>query len=87
MHIHASSMNMNSSSLYSAAGAEKAAAAQRAADVRRKLMKSASDIEGVPSPDEAFMIGQWMDPQHSQIQNPAQSEDQYHAAGKVPDFG
>jgi hypothetical protein len=85
MHIHASSMNMNSASLYSAAGAEKAAAEQRAADIRRKLMKSASDIEGVPSPDEAFMIGQWMDSRHSQVE----SADQYHASasGKVPDFG
>jgi hypothetical protein len=85
MHIHATQMNMNSASLYSAAGAEKAAAAQRANDVRRKLMKSAADIEGVSSPDEAFMIGQWMDSRHSQ----AESADQYHtaASGKVPDLG
>jgi len=85
MHIHASQMNMNSASLYSAAGAEKAAAAQRAADVRKKLMKSASDIECVSSPDEAFMIGQWMDSRHSQVE----SADEYHASasGKVLDFG
>ena len=89
MHIHASQMNMNATSLYSAAGAEKAAAAQRAADIRRKLMKSASDIEGVPSPDEAFMIGQWMDSRHSQVESPDQNNAQYHAgaSGKVPDFG
>ena len=60
-------MNMNSASLYSAAGAEKAAAAQRAADVRKKLLKSASDIEGASSPEEAFMIGQWTDSRHSQV--------------------
>jgi hypothetical protein len=85
MHIHASNMNMNSASLYSAAAAEKAAAAQRAADVRKKLMKSASDIEGVSSPDEAYMIGQWMDSRHSQVLG----EDEYHtvASGKDPDFG
>jgi hypothetical protein len=85
MHIHATQMNMNSASLYSAAGAEKAAAAQRAADVRRKLMKSASDIEGVSSPDEAFMIGQWIDSRHSQVE----SVDQYHtaASGRDSDFG
>ena len=89
MHIHASSMNMNSASLYSAAGAEKAAAAQRAADLRRKLMKSASDIEGISSPDEAFMIGQWMDSRHSQVESPDQNYAQYHAnaSSKVPDFG
>jgi hypothetical protein len=85
MHIHAAQMNMNSASLYSAAAAEKAAAAQRASDVRRKLMKSASDIEGVSSPDEAFMIGQWMDSRHSQVE----SADEYHtaASGKDSDFG
>ena len=68
MHIHGSMMDMNSASLYSAAGAEKAAAAQRAADIRRKLMKSASDIEGIASPDEAFMVGRWMDSRYSQGQ-------------------
>jgi hypothetical protein len=85
MHIHATQMNMNSACLYSAAGAEKAAAAQRAADVRKKLMKSASDIEGASSPEEAFMISQWTDSRHSQVE----SADQYHAgaSGKVPDFG
>jgi hypothetical protein len=77
-------MNLNAVNPYSAA-AEKAAAAQRAADVRKKLMKSASDIDGVSSPDETFMIGQWMDSRHSQVE----SEDQYHASasGKDPDFG
>jgi hypothetical protein len=85
MHIHASSMDMNSASLYSAAGAEKAAAAHRAADIRRKLMKSASDIEGVASPDEAYMISQWMDARHSQVL----SGDEYHATviGKDPELG
>jgi hypothetical protein len=85
MHIHATQMNMNSASLYSAAGAEKAAAAQRAADVRKKLMKSASGIEGASSPEEAFMIGQWTDSRHSQVE----SADQYHtaASGRDSDFG
>jgi hypothetical protein len=84
MHIHGSQMNPNAVNPYSAA-AEKAVAAQRAADVRKKLMKSATDIEGVSSPEEAFMVGQWMDSRHSQVQ----SQDQYHAsaAGKDPDFG
>jgi hypothetical protein len=77
-------MNLNAVNPYSAA-AEKAAAAQRAADVRKKLMKSAADIEGTASPEEAFMLGQWMDSRHSQVE----SEDQYHASasGKDPDFG
>jgi hypothetical protein len=84
MHIHGSQMNPNAVNPFSAA-AEKAVAAQRAADVRKKLMKSATDIEGVSSPEEAFMVGQWMDSRHSQVQ----SQDQYHAsaAGKDPDVG
>ena len=88
MHIHAGSMNLNSASLYSAAAAEKAAATQNAADVRRKLMKSASDIEGVPSPDETFMVGQWMDSRYSPVQGPNQNDAEYHtsSAGKDSDL-
>jgi hypothetical protein len=78
-------MNFEVNSISAAAAAENAAARQRAADVRRKLMKSATDIEGISSPEEAFLVGQWMDSRHSQTM----SEDQYHAAaeGKDPDFG
>jgi hypothetical protein len=85
MHIHASSMLMSSATLYSAAAAEKAAAAQRAAEVRKKLLKSASGIEGAASPEETLMIDHWLDARHSQVQ----SEDEYHSAasGKNPNFG
>ncbi len=85
MHIHASFMNMNSATLYSAAGADKAATAQRAADVRKRLMKSPSAMEGPSRPDEAFILGQWMNSQPGQPQN----QDQQHATltGKVLDFG
>jgi hypothetical protein len=78
MHIHGSSMSINSINPFSAA-------AQRAANVRKKLMKSATDIEGVSSPDETYMIGQWMDARHSQVL----SGDEYHAAasGKDPELG
>lgn len=85
MHIHSSQLNIHAAGFYSAAQEEKAAAAQRAADVRRKLLKSGVSVEGSASPEEAFMIGQWMDSRHSQVQN----EDEYHtaAAGKDPDLG
>jgi hypothetical protein len=85
MHIHGNSMNVNAANFYSAAEGEKAAAAQRAADVRKKLLKSASEIEGSATPEETLLIGQWMDGRHSQVQ----SEEQYHASasGKDPDFG
>jgi hypothetical protein len=84
MHIHANQMNLDAVNPYSAA-AEKAAAVQRAADVRKKLMKSASDIEGISSPDEAFMVGQWMD--STQSQAPADVEYHTTTAGKDSDFG
>lgn len=85
MHIHGNSMSINAMNFYSAAQGEKAAAAQRAAEVRKKLLKSSSQIEGGATPEEALLIGHWLDSRHSQVQ----SEDQYHAsaAGKDPDFG
>jgi hypothetical protein len=64
MHIHRSQMSPNLGNPYSAA-AEKALAAQRAAAVRKKPMKSAREIEGASNPDVAFMIGRWMDSRHS----------------------
>ncbi len=64
MHIQRSQMNLNAVNPYSAA-AEKAFAAQRAATVRKKLLKSARGIEGASSPEEAFMVGRWMDSRYS----------------------
>jgi len=85
MHIHGNSMSINAASFYSAAQNEKAAAAQRAADVRKKLLKGAAEIEGAATPEETLLIGQWMDSRHSQVQ----SEDQYRtsASGRASDFG
>ena len=89
MHIHGNSMNINAANFYNAAQNEKTAAAQRAADVRKKLLKGASEIEGASTPEGTLLIGQWMDSRHSQVQSPSESQDQYHpsAAGKDPDFG
>jgi hypothetical protein len=85
MHIHGNSMGINAADLYSAAQAERAAAARRAADTRKKLARNAQDIEAGASPEEAAMIGQWLDSRHSQVL----SGDEYHASvsGKDPDFG
>ncbi len=84
MHIHANMRDFNAVNPYSAA-AEKAAAAQRAADGRKKLVKSASDLEGISSADEAYMVGHWLEPR----QTPPQDDVEYHtaAAGKDSDFG
>ena len=84
MHIHNNQMNFNGINPYSAA-AERATATQKAADVRKKLIKSSNEIEGVSSPDELFMVGQWMGQQHGQ----SFTEDEYHAgdSGRDSDFG
>jgi len=88
MHIHASSMDFSAINPYSAA-AEKAAAAQRAADVRKKLMKSAGDIEGIASPDEAYMVSHWTDPKTAPRQSPPRDDVEYHTSSAVrdSDFG
>ncbi len=58
MHIHGNLMNPDLASLYSAAAAEKAASAQRAADVRKKLTESTPNIDGELNPEE-ILIRQW----------------------------
>jgi hypothetical protein len=78
-------MAVNAASFYAAAQNEKAAAAQRAAEVRRKLLKGASETAGSATPEESLMIGQWMDSRHSRVE----SEDAYRtaASGRDLDFG
>jgi len=85
MHIHGAGMNLNAADLHSAGAAQSAAAAQRAAETRKKLARSAQEIDSTSTPEQGFLVGQWMDSRHSQVL----SEDQYHpsAAGRDPDFG
>jgi hypothetical protein len=85
MHIHGNSMSVNQADFYSAAQGERTTAAQRAAEVRKKLLSGSSATESASSPEEALLIGHWLDSRHSQTQ----SEEQYHssAAGKDPDLG
>ena len=85
MHIHGNSMTINAANFYSATQEERAAAAQRAASVRKKLIRSASEIEGASTSEETLMIGQWMDSRHSQVQSEEQYDDS--VSGKDPDFG
>jgi len=83
MHIHGNSMSINAANFYSATQEERATAAQRAASVRKKLIRSASQIEGAASPEETFMIGQWVNSQHHQDE----SVNQYpnSVSGKDPE--
>jgi hypothetical protein len=79
MHVHTSHINPNAASLYSAAAAAKAAATQRAADVRKKLMTSASKIAGKAEANGKgiFAIAQGTEqgsPQHHGRKNPRAPE-------------
>jgi len=84
MRTHGNQANLNTINPYSAA-AEKATAAQRAADVRKKLMKSASGIESGASPEEASMLGKWMNATHGEAQ--VDVEYRTASAGRDSDFG
>jgi hypothetical protein len=76
MHIHGNSMAVNTANFYGTGQNEKTAAARRAANLRKKLLKVAAEIEGAATPEESLLIGQWMDSRHSRLQ----SEDEYHAS-------
>jgi hypothetical protein len=84
MHIHGNSMTVNAANFYSTGQNEKTAAARRAANLRKKLLKAAAETEGASTPEETLLISQWVDSRHSQVQ----SEDQYlsSASGKYPEF-
>jgi hypothetical protein len=86
MHIHPAAVGLYAINAYALAN-ERAAAAQRAAEVRKRLRQSAQSIDGEAStdPDAALLIGQWLDSRHSQVL----PGDEYHAAaeGKDPNLG
>ena len=79
MHIHGHQMNLNALNPYAAA-----AETERKADVRKKLMKSASNIEGISSLEEAGMVGKMMNGCRGQ----SFADDEYHAgsSGRDSDF-
>jgi hypothetical protein len=87
MHIHANSMIVNSASFYSVGNGEKSAAAERAADVRKRLLKGAAAVDGTASTEETLLIGHWLDGQQVDGQ-PNQGDSESHSwSGRDPDFG
>jgi hypothetical protein len=78
-------MNVNAANSYSVGNGEKAAAAHRAADVRKRLLKSAGAVEEAATPEETALIGRWLNAQPGR----SGSDDEYHAAasGRDSDFG
>lgn len=82
MHIHGSQMNSSAINPYVAA--DRAAAAQRAADVRKKLINTGA-AEGVDDPEETLMVAKWL----RAAQGQSDQDTEYHttSAGKDSDFG
>jgi hypothetical protein len=83
MHIHGAMMNVQGANFYAAGLQDRAAAAARAAEVRKRLLKSAQGLEGETTPEET-MIGHWLDAQSGHTQ-----DDEYcgEPSGRDPDFG
>jgi hypothetical protein len=75
MHIHDSN-SFSYANISPTAAAEHATARQRAENVRKRLMASANETDGITSPDEANPIARWMDPVHSRVL----ADDEYHAS-------
>ena len=70
MHIHGNSMSVNPANFSSVGDQQTAAAAERAAETRKRLMKApATDTS---TPEETLMISQWLDSRHSQVLTPDQ---------------
>jgi hypothetical protein len=84
MHVHPAAVSLHSINAYAMAN-DRAATAQRAAEVRKRLLKSAQSVEVESDPDATLLIGQWLDSRHSQVL----PGDEYRAAveGKDSDLG
>jgi hypothetical protein len=85
MHIHDRSMTIQAMGFYSAAQQERTAAASRAAEVRKKLLRASHSIEEDQAnlfPDENLLIGHWLNAHHSPL-----DDDEYTpSSGRNPDF-
>lgn len=84
MHIHGNMMNVQGGNFYAAGLQDRAAAAARAAEVRKRLLKSAQGLGGETTAEET-LIGHWLDAQSGEGAN--EDEDRGAALGRDPDFG
>jgi len=85
MHIHGHMTQFDVMNISSSAAAQNHVAKERAAEVRRKLLRSSAEVSGGATPEEDFLIGQWMDQRNSL----GMDEDTLFGAGtgRDPDFG
>jgi hypothetical protein len=76
MHVHGAHLNPNAVNLHSALAEEKAAAAKQAAEVRKKLLASAIEMEGEDVVQASSMAGDENEedsPGHNQKHPPAKN--------------
>jgi hypothetical protein len=88
MHIHG--MNPQSAFLASLANSERATAAARAEETRKKLLRGAQSLAGQSTPVEPEADGvQWASQWQSAQNNEGLAGDEYHPSvpGKDPDLG
>jgi hypothetical protein len=89
MHIHGTPLNVSAASFQSSEMEERAAA-RRAAEARKRLLKAGESAAAEATPEETLLISQWMDgsamdSRHSEVL----TGDEYHTAnnGRDPDLG
>jgi hypothetical protein len=78
-------MSVNAADFYSTAQNQSTAEAKRAAEVRKRLLKGAAEIEGSATPEESLLIGQWMSAVRSQALTGEQNR--ARSSGKDLEFG
>jgi hypothetical protein len=79
MLVHNHPTNFTAVDLYSSKAAERAASAQRAADVRRKLMKGG--LDGEVDPFGSFLVGEG--PEGGSGQRQDQNQNHANTAGRL----
>jgi hypothetical protein len=64
MRIYGNFMDFQVAGVSSASAAENEINRHRAAELRRRLMKIASEAENQTNPEEAFLVDQWKESRH-----------------------
>jgi len=66
MHVHPAAIGLQPIGIY-AADNERAAAAQQAAEVRKRLKKASQSANAGASQEETLLIGRWLDQPQSEV--------------------
>jgi hypothetical protein len=85
MHIHGANLNVQGANFASISSGERSAAAQRAAEARKRLLRNAQTPGGDTTPEESMLICNWLNVCHNQ----SLADDEYRgsSSGKDLDLG